>query len=177
MGFFDKRLLKKYWKEADKVIAYEAEMAAIAADPTAGKSKYWYEVEQYNLKNTPDAGRSKAITNSKSLETNSNYSSGRAYSTSSGSYSGTSAPIANTVGGSIDATSLNTILEYLKTIAENSKYEATLPTIVDLISKLAGITATINSNSTTTENQDKANSINSGISSIIQKLDTISSTL
>ena len=30
MGFFDKRLLKKYWKEADKVIAYEAEMAALS---------------------------------------------------------------------------------------------------------------------------------------------------
>lgn len=153
--------------------AYEAEMAAIAADPTAGKSKYWWEVEQYNLKNTPDAGRSKAL--AKSSGTSSN-SSGGSYSGSSGSYYGSSAPVANTTG-SIDATSLNSILEYLKTIAENSKYEATLPTIVDLVSKLAGITATVNSNSTSIENQDKVNNINSDISAIIQKLDAISSSL
>ena len=153
--------------------AYEAEMAAIAADPTAGKSKYWWEVEQYNLKNTPDAGRSKVL--AKSSGTSSN-SSGGSYSGSSGSYYGSSAPVAN-AAGSIDATSLNSILEYLKIIAENSKYESALPTIVDLVSKLAGITATVNSNSTSIENQDKVSNINSDISAIIQKLDAISSSL
>ena len=36
MGFFDKRLLKKYWKEADKVIAYESAMAALTDDELRG---------------------------------------------------------------------------------------------------------------------------------------------
>ena len=97
----------------------------------------------------------------------SSYSSGGTYNSNSGGY----------VAGGIDTASLNSILEYLKTIADNSKYEATLPTIVDLISKLAGITATVNSNSTTITNQDQVNNINADISSIIQKLESISSTL
>ena len=43
MGFFDKRLLKKYWKEADKVIAYEAEMAALSNEELQAKTPYFKE--------------------------------------------------------------------------------------------------------------------------------------
>ena len=117
-------------------------------------------------------GKSSSSSSSSSSGSSGEYSS----SSSSGSYSGSSAPVANATG-SIDATSLNSILEYLKIIAENSKYESALPTIVDLVSKLAGITATVNSNSTSIENQDKVSNINSDISAIIQKLDAISSSL
>ena len=95
----------------------------------------------------------------------SNYSSSRS-----------SAPIATNPGG-VDATTLNTIIEYLKTIAENSKYEASLPTIVELIGKLAGITAAVNSNTASTGNQDTINSINQDLSAVMQKLETIASTL
>ena len=32
MGFFDKLAIKKYMKEADKVLAYESQMAALSDD-------------------------------------------------------------------------------------------------------------------------------------------------
>ncbi len=111
---------------------------------------------------------------------NNNISSGVSNGTSGSSYSSSgiysSASISAGSGG-IDTNTLNTIIEYLKTIADNSKYEATLPTIVDLISKLAGITATMNSNSTSIVNQDTTNNINQDLSTIMQKLETIASTL
>ena len=44
MGFFDKRLLKKYWKEADKVIAYEAEMAALTNEQLQAKTPYFKDL-------------------------------------------------------------------------------------------------------------------------------------
>ena len=44
MGFFDKRLLKKYWKEADKVIAYEAEMAALSNEELQAKTPYFKDL-------------------------------------------------------------------------------------------------------------------------------------
>ena len=159
-----------YVNNAAKI--WDDEQRAINETIARNKAAASWEADNEAIRKMQNENYAKA--HSTSSSSSSGYSSS---SSSSGSYSGTSAPVANTVGGSIDATSLNSILEYLKIIAENSKYEATLPTIVDLVSKLAGITATINSNSTTTENQDKVNSINSGISSIIQKLDTISSTL
>ena len=163
MSEYNRRKAEKAWND---------EQRAINETIARNKAAASWEADNEAIRKMQNENYAKA--HSTSSSSSSGYSSS---SSSSGSYSGTSAPVANTVGGSIDATSLNSILEYLKIIAENSKYEATLPTIVDLVSKLAGITATINSNSTTTENQDKVNSINSGISSIIQKLDTISSTL
>ena len=44
MGFFDKRLLKKYWKEADKVIAYEDKMAALSNDELQAKTPYFKDL-------------------------------------------------------------------------------------------------------------------------------------
>ena len=44
MGFFDKRLLKKYWKEADKVIAYESKMAALTNEELQAKTPYFKEL-------------------------------------------------------------------------------------------------------------------------------------
>ena len=44
MGFFDKRLLKKYWKEADKVIAYEAEMAKLTNEQLQAKTPYFKDL-------------------------------------------------------------------------------------------------------------------------------------
>ena len=115
-----------------------------------------------------------SIRASRSSSSGSSYSSGSGYSSGS-SYAG-SAPIATAPGG-VDATTLNTITEYLKIIAENSKYEASLPTIVDLIGKLAGITATVNSNTASITNQDTVNNINQDLSSVMQKLETMASTL
>ena len=111
------------------------------------------------------------INSTSSTTSSNNYSS-----TSQSQYSAPSAPVANTSAG-VDSATLNTIIEYLKTIAENSKYEAFLPAIVDLISKLTNVTATINSNSTSIANQDTANSINQDLSAIMQKLETMASTL
>ena len=44
MGFFDKRLLKKYWKEADKVIAYESKMAALSNEELQAKTPYFKDL-------------------------------------------------------------------------------------------------------------------------------------
>ena len=44
MGFFDKRLLKKYWKEADKVIAYEDKMAALTNEELQAKTPYFKDL-------------------------------------------------------------------------------------------------------------------------------------
>ena len=44
MGFFDKRLLKKYMKEADKVIAYESQMAALSNEELQAKTPYFREL-------------------------------------------------------------------------------------------------------------------------------------
>ena len=44
MGFFDKRALKKYMKEADKVIAYESQMAALSNEELQAKTPYFKEL-------------------------------------------------------------------------------------------------------------------------------------
>ena len=44
MGFFDKRALKKYMKEADKVIAYESQMAALSNEELQAKTPYFREL-------------------------------------------------------------------------------------------------------------------------------------
>ena len=44
MGFFDKRLLKKYMKEADKVIAYESKMAALSDEELQAKTPYFKDL-------------------------------------------------------------------------------------------------------------------------------------
>ena len=44
MGFFDKRLLKKYMKEADKVIAYESKMAALSNEELQAKTPYFKDL-------------------------------------------------------------------------------------------------------------------------------------
>ena len=44
MGFFDKRILKKYWKEADKVIAYESKMAALSNEELQAKTPYFKDL-------------------------------------------------------------------------------------------------------------------------------------
>ena len=44
MGFFDKRMLKKYMKEADKVIAYEKTMAALSNEELQAKTPYFKEL-------------------------------------------------------------------------------------------------------------------------------------
>ena len=44
MGFFDKRILKKYWKEADKVIAYEDKMAALSNEELQAKTPYFKDL-------------------------------------------------------------------------------------------------------------------------------------
>ena len=43
MGFFDRRAIKKYLKEADKVIAYEKTMAALSDDELRAKTDYFKE--------------------------------------------------------------------------------------------------------------------------------------
>ena len=44
MGFFDKRAIKKYLKEADKVIAYESKMAALTDEELQAKTPYFKEL-------------------------------------------------------------------------------------------------------------------------------------
>ncbi|MCQ2776176.1 MAG: preprotein translocase subunit SecA [Bacilli bacterium] len=44
MGFFDNLTTKKYMKEADKVIAYEAEMAALSNEELQAKTPYFKEL-------------------------------------------------------------------------------------------------------------------------------------
>ena len=44
MGFFDKRLLKKYMREADKVIAYESKMAALSDEELQAKTPYFKDL-------------------------------------------------------------------------------------------------------------------------------------
>ncbi len=44
MGFFDKRAIKKYLKEADKVIAYESKMAALTNEELQAKTPYFREL-------------------------------------------------------------------------------------------------------------------------------------
>ena len=111
---------------------------------------------------------------------NNNISSGVSNGTSGSNYSSSgiySSASVSTGSGGIDSNTLTTIIEYLKTIADNSKYSASLPTIVELIGKLTGVTAAMNSNSTSVANQDTANNINQDLSAIMQKLETIASTL
>ena len=44
MGFFDKLAIKKYMKEADKVLAYESQMAALSDDDLRAKTPYFKEL-------------------------------------------------------------------------------------------------------------------------------------
>ena len=44
MGFFDKLAIKKYMKEADKVLAYEATMAALSDDELRAKTPYFKDL-------------------------------------------------------------------------------------------------------------------------------------
>ena len=44
MGFFDKRAIKKYAKEADKVLAYEKTMAALSDEELRAKTPYFKEL-------------------------------------------------------------------------------------------------------------------------------------
>ena len=44
MGFFDRRLIKKYQREAEKVIAYESEMAALSNEELQAKTPYFKEL-------------------------------------------------------------------------------------------------------------------------------------
>ena len=44
MGFFDKRMLKKYSREADKVIALEDQMKALSDDELRGKTDYFKDL-------------------------------------------------------------------------------------------------------------------------------------
>ncbi len=43
MGFFDRRAIKKYSKEADKVLSYEKTMAALSDDDLRAKTEYFKE--------------------------------------------------------------------------------------------------------------------------------------
>ena len=154
-----------YIKNAAKI--WDDEQRAINETINKNKAAASWEADNEAIRKMQNDNYAKANKSSSGTNSGSSYSSGGSYNSNSGGY----------VAGGIDTTSLNSILEYLKTIADNSKYEAVLPTIVDLVSKLAGITATVNSNSTTITNQDQVNNINADISSIIQKLESISSTL
>ena len=44
MGFFDKLAIKKYMKEADKVLAYESQMAALSDDDLRAKTPYFKDL-------------------------------------------------------------------------------------------------------------------------------------
>ena len=44
MGFFDRRAIKKYSKEADKVLAYEKKMAALSDDELRAKTDYFKDL-------------------------------------------------------------------------------------------------------------------------------------
>ena len=44
MGFFDKLAIKKYMKEADKVLAYESQMAALSDDDLRAKTPYFKQL-------------------------------------------------------------------------------------------------------------------------------------
>ncbi len=44
MGFFDRRAIKKYSKEADKVLAYETKMAALSDDELRAKTDYFKDL-------------------------------------------------------------------------------------------------------------------------------------
>ncbi|MCF0107593.1 MAG: hypothetical protein HUJ59_01070, partial [Bacilli bacterium] len=44
MGFFDRQMIKKYMKEADKVIAYESTMAALSNEELQAKTPYFKDL-------------------------------------------------------------------------------------------------------------------------------------
>ena len=44
MGFFDRRVIKKYSREADKVLAYEKKMAALSDDELRAKTDYFKDL-------------------------------------------------------------------------------------------------------------------------------------
>ena len=44
MGFFDRRAIKKYSKEADKVLAYESKMAALTDEELRAKTDYFKDL-------------------------------------------------------------------------------------------------------------------------------------
>ena len=44
MGFFDRRAIRKYSKEADKVLAYESTMAALSDDELRAKTDYFRDL-------------------------------------------------------------------------------------------------------------------------------------
>ena len=55
MGFFDRRAIKKYMKEADKVIAYEKTMAALSNEELQAKgmeARQWVLDNKNHLKQT-----------------------------------------------------------------------------------------------------------------------------
>ena len=107
-------------------------------------------------------------------------SSNSSSSSSSGSYSSSSgSSYSGGVGasGGIDTASLNTALEYLKLIVENTSNNKVLPTIVELIGKLAGVTAAVNSNSMSEASKDVVNNINNDIMGIIKQTEAIASSL
>ena len=49
MGFFDKRMIKKYSREADKVLAYEKTMEAMTDDELREKTEYFKEQLQKDM--------------------------------------------------------------------------------------------------------------------------------
>ena len=44
MGFFDRRAIRKYSKEADKVLAYESTMAALSDEELRAKTDYFKDL-------------------------------------------------------------------------------------------------------------------------------------
>ena len=160
-------------RKAEK--AWDDEQRAINETIARNKAAASWEADNEAIRKMQNENYAKAHSTS-SRSSNGSSSGYSSSSSSSGSYYGSSAPVAN-AAGFIDATSLNSILEYLKSIAENTSNNKVLPTIVELIGKLAGVTAAVNSNSMSEASKDTVNNINNDIIGIIKQTEALAGTL
>ena len=113
---------------------WEREQAALRNDPSAGRELVMWDKEQAAMKKDPSAGRNKALAN------NGSSSSG----SSGSSYSGSTSGSAGYGGGGISPEIASGILEYLKIIAENTSNNASIKTIVEILTSLTKIIGATN---------------------------------
>ena len=112
---------------------WEREQAALRNDPSAGRELVMWGKEQTAMKKDPSAGRNKNLANGSS-------SSG----SSGSSYSGSTSGSAGYGGGGISPEIASGILEYLKIIAENTTNNASIKTIVEILTSLTKIIGATN---------------------------------
>lgn len=148
---------------------WEREQAALRNDPSAGRELVMWDKEQAAMKKDPSAGRNKTLAN------NGSSSSG----SSGSSYSGSTSGSAGYGGGGISPEIASGILEYLKIIAENTSNNASIKTIVEILTSLTKIIGATNQASvqeqanvtqSNTEDDARREKIQSELSTVMAQL-------